>query len=234
MASSRLLRGRNQPQNLTPWAAGGRVPLRLWQGLRSTRPPAPEEVHHDEVTPRLTNPYIAKTMSAHAGFLAADGPGRSLRPGSGSGRARDTQQARHDRGFHRNGGSKAPEGRLRRLNDSGLTIQALKTASLPGLLLILRRCRRRCSTMSMRHLVAARVDKPPGHAPSPGGSAGAATTRSGPVFAAPRTQAHRRRRRRGRRMPPASGDDLPSDQGASRGRPARRFRGLPTAAPDIR
>jgi hypothetical protein len=63
MASSRLLRGRNQFQNPTPWAAGGRVPLRLWQGLRSTRPPAPEEVCDAEVTPRLTNPYIVETAS---------------------------------------------------------------------------------------------------------------------------------------------------------------------------
>jgi hypothetical protein len=80
MASSRLLRGRNQPQNPTPWAAGGRVPLRLWHGLRSTRPPAPEEVHHDEVTPRLTNPYIAKTVPLPGGSDLAAPAGSTAWP----------------------------------------------------------------------------------------------------------------------------------------------------------
>ena len=80
MASSRLLRGRNQPQNPTPWAAGGRVPLQLWQGLRSTRPPAPEEVHHDEVTPRLTNPYIAEPARPGRSPHHADPPSAGGRP----------------------------------------------------------------------------------------------------------------------------------------------------------
>ena len=64
MASSRLLRGRNPTNNPQQVPAGGLVPLRLWKGLRSTSPPAPEEVRDDRVKqPGLTNPYIVKTVA---------------------------------------------------------------------------------------------------------------------------------------------------------------------------
>ena len=64
MAPTRAPRGQNPTNNPEQWPAGGLVPLRLWKGLRSTSPPAPEEVRHDRVKQRgLTNPYIAKPAS---------------------------------------------------------------------------------------------------------------------------------------------------------------------------
>jgi hypothetical protein len=61
MAPTRAPRGHTLTDDFTPWAAGGLAPLRLWQGLRSARPPAHEEVRDDRVNqPGLTNPYIAE------------------------------------------------------------------------------------------------------------------------------------------------------------------------------
>ena len=87
MASSRPLRGRNPTNNPQQGPAGGLVPLRLWKGLRSTSPPAPEEVRHDRVKQAgLTNPYIVETIGfpqsgTHNGNVGASVPHVKSSPG---------------------------------------------------------------------------------------------------------------------------------------------------------
>ena len=65
MAPTGAPRGHNQLQTTERRPAGGLAPLRLEKGLRSTSPPAPEEVRDAKVKRRgLTNPYMAKRLPA--------------------------------------------------------------------------------------------------------------------------------------------------------------------------